>query len=155
MSLSLLILLTGCTALTGGNKVSPDQSGEDYVIVEQAAKDMPEMLVERRDPELGGNDSPKLTIETQTSTKAARKIVQGYRIQLLTTRDRQQADSLAKVWSDELDMKVYKSYEAPFYKLRVGNFEDENDAQDLLSDLRGQGFGNAWTVPDRIFLDRD
>ncbi len=148
------LLLTGCVALTGlsgGQKPETNDSG--YVLVEQAVDDMPEMAVPQKEPDLHGEEGPKREIQDTSEKPVTRKVIQGFRIQLLTTKSKEEADSLASAWSNELDMKVYKPFESPYFKLRVGNFPTEGDADELLDELKRKGFGNAWVVPDRIYLD--
>ena len=162
-SISKIILLIsvlffiGCAAITGTQKTTANEAPKSsYILVNQATEDMPEMIVEPLDPEKQDSpDGPKLPIAHSGNTNVSRKIIQGFRIQLLTTRNKAEADSLAILWSNELDMKIYKPFESPYFKLRVGNFESEGHADELLEELRRAGFDGAWLVPDRVYLDSD
>lgn len=81
---------------------------------------------------------------------------QGYRIQLFSTRDVSQADSLAnefRFWAeevfDEYVPKVYVLFRQPYYKVHIGNFHFQDRAQQLNRFLK-QYYPDAWVVPDQI-----
>ena len=56
----------------------------------------------------------------------------GYRLMLLSTSDRDLAMRLrTRLLSQYPEHKVYMAYQAPFIKLKMGNFENRDDAEDL------------------------
>ncbi|MCX8111700.1 MAG: SPOR domain-containing protein [Bacteroidia bacterium] len=76
--------------------------------------------------------------------------VPGYRIQLITTAVRAEADSMRFFLLENYpEQSVYMLYEAPLYKLRVGDFLDRKEAEVWLERYR-QVFSGAFIVPDKI-----
>jgi hypothetical protein len=77
--------------------------------------------------------------------------IPGFRIQILFTGDIEQAnqtrDSAAMLLPDEW---VYVVYDAPYYKVRVGNFTEKMEANPLQKKLISMGYKDAWIVPDHI-----
>jgi len=77
--------------------------------------------------------------------------IPGFRIQILFTQDIDQAnqnrDSVAALLPEEW---AYIVYDAPYYKVRVGNFQDRIAANPLLKRLISLGYGDAWIVPDYV-----
>jgi len=76
----------------------------------------------------------------------------GFRVQILFTQDIDQAtqlrDSLDSLFPDQW---VYTVYDAPYYKVRVGNHDDRQTAAQIVKRLTSFGFKDAWIVPDNIF----
>jgi hypothetical protein len=45
---------------------------------------------------------------------------------------------------------VYVVYDAPVYKIRVGDFVNRYEANQRLPEFTEKGYRDAWIVPDRI-----
>jgi len=80
----------------------------------------------------------------------------GYRIQILSTRDMSRADSVAKkfrFWADKAMSQyvpqAYVLFRQPYYKVRVGNFEVYKQAS-RLNRLLKKKYPGAWVVHDNI-----
>lgn len=83
----------------------------------------------------------------------------GYRVQLLTTRNVAEADSLKMnflIWSSEnidgYSPESYVLFQQPYYKVRVGDFRDKQKANDFSRMIKNK-FPEAWVVHDRIEPD--
>lgn len=83
-------------------------------------------------------------------------IYQGYRIQILSTRDVEYADStLAEFekWADETiadySPRGYVHFRQPYYRVRIGDFQDRDRAIEL-SRLIKFKYPDAWIIHDRI-----
>lgn len=79
----------------------------------------------------------------------------GYRLMLLSTSDRDLAMQLrARLLRQYPEHKVYMAYQTPFIKLKMGNFEHKEDAEDLKKQLVRQKLtpGNIYIVPETIEL---
>jgi hypothetical protein len=81
---------------------------------------------------------------------------QGFRIQILSTQNRDDAEIMLenyKIWlaSQQLDInpKGYIQFRAPFFRVHVGDFYDRNLALDLVTRMKGQ-FPDAWVVADTV-----
>ncbi|MDI6765297.1 MAG: SPOR domain-containing protein [Bacteroidota bacterium] len=77
--------------------------------------------------------------------------IQGFRLQVLFTPDIQHANRLRDELTDRLsDTWTYIVYDAPYYKIRVGNYLDRTSAAAMMKKLNGMGYKDAWIVPDKI-----
>ncbi|MCD6357610.1 MAG: SPOR domain-containing protein [Thermoproteales archaeon] len=113
---------------------------------------MPTVVVDAKEPPVPATATDtifpgKLSEKTVAPTHG---IVQGFRIQLLTTGNRAEADSLADEFQKRLGQKVYHIYDPPLFKLRVGDFADETEAGEALDKIKKEGFPDAWIVRDKV-----
>jgi septal ring-binding cell division protein DamX len=76
--------------------------------------------------------------------------ISGYRIQLLATTSAAEADSFKMEISKLIRNEIYIIFEAPNYKVRIGNFLHRNNAQRALDEIQAMGFQQAWVVRTRI-----
>jgi hypothetical protein len=78
--------------------------------------------------------------------------VSGYRIQIAFYTDRNQARVSENKFNQEFsnyNAKSYSLYQQPYWKIRVGDFYREIDAQELLYEIR-KSFPDAFVVSDYI-----
>ena len=75
---------------------------------------------------------------------------EGYRVQVLATRYFERADSLAVIMKNTVSDSVYVDFEAPNYKVRIGDFIDRDSAESLQQDLVQMGYNSAWILRTRI-----
>lgn len=84
-------------------------------------------------------------------TTAVPETIPGFRVQVLLTQDIDHAvqikDSVEHLLSDEW---VYIVFDSPYYKVRLGNYEDRASANPALKRLGSLGFKEAWIVPDNV-----
>ena len=76
--------------------------------------------------------------------------IEGFRVQVFATQDRNRADQLQRELVLKFDEKVYIIFEAPNYKLRVGDFLDRENAEILRMRLVSSDFPSSWIVRTRI-----
>ncbi len=158
----ILISFSGCSATSFTGKKKPVKTGSEsrYLTISEADKAYPPMVVEKKDPEKTVTKKSEIVTgqkstaqsNTKQQSKGERTVAQGYRIQLLTTEERELCDSLKTQWEADLGLTIYRSFESPYYKLRVGDFETEDKAKELLRDLQKRKFDNVWIVRDRVFI---
>ena len=79
----------------------------------------------------------------------------GYRVQLLATPNYQEADSLLNTVREEFqtEASAYLVYDSPNYKIRVGNCDTRNEAEELQTLAKQKGYRYAWIVRSTIFPD--
>ncbi|MEA2076904.1 MAG: SPOR domain-containing protein [Candidatus Marinimicrobia bacterium] len=76
----------------------------------------------------------------------------GYRIQLISTQDLNEAIKI-KAQADSLySMPVYVDFEPPNYKVRIGNYITNEEAMSMKTVMRNRGFKYAWVVPSKIVV---
>ena len=90
------------------------------------------------------------SFEFVLSLDSIQSVSEGYRVQVLATRYFERADSLAVIMKSTLSDSVYVDFEAPNYKVRVGDFIDRNSAESLQQDLVKMGYNSAWILRSRI-----
>jgi len=77
----------------------------------------------------------------------------GYRLMVLSTNDRQQVlsvrSNLIRLYPEH---KVYMIFQSPFIKLKLGNFLEKKDAEDLRKQLVRDKVvtGNIYLLPETI-----
>ena len=77
--------------------------------------------------------------------------IPGFRIQVIATREIDQANAVRDSLESLLPAEwSYTVYDAPYYKVRVGNYPDRASAASTLRRLAVAGFGDAWIVPDNV-----
>ncbi|MES2776105.1 MAG: SPOR domain-containing protein [Bacteroidota bacterium] len=75
----------------------------------------------------------------------------GYRIMVLNTTDRELAyKTKGQLLSRFPDHSVYMSYQAPFFKLKAGDFIKKEDAEDLRKRLSSMMPKGVFVVPEII-----
>ncbi|HEY2924923.1 MAG TPA: SPOR domain-containing protein, partial [Candidatus Eisenbacteria bacterium] len=75
-----------------------------------------------------------------------------WRVQVFVTQDRGQADRMAKEAQERLRVRAHIAYEASQYKVRLGDYGTEDEAQPLRERAVRSGFPGAFRVrcaPDR------
>ena len=94
---------------------------------------------------------PKMEKEkSENRTDTTQIIVEGFRVQVLATRTRDNADQLRKTLADGYAEEIYIVFEAPNYKVRMGNFFDRKQAEKFRQILVKKGYPSAWIIRTRI-----
>jgi len=83
-----------------------------------------------KDPRLDVLSQKQAFINKRTSVLTSNGKVKGFRIQITSTNSRDRAfNAKAAVQSKFPDQKVYTTYQAPLFKVRVGDFLKREDAE--------------------------
>jgi hypothetical protein len=89
----------------------------------------------------------------ELTTRESRRYVQGFRIQVINSPDRTKVFAAkVTVYEQFPDWKSYLLYQSPNYKLRVGNFKTQEEAQDALKQLSKLFPAGLYIIPDVIEL---
>jgi len=92
---------------------------------------------------MGGIDS--------SSIDTTKKELDGFRVQVFATRYSQSADSLKTILESQTDKNIYIVFDAPVYKVRIGNFVSRNEAEKFQNDVKKKGYKSAWIVRSKVF----
>jgi SPOR domain len=93
----------------------------------------------------------KKKAEINKKAADAKKPSKGYRIQVLNTTDRTQALSIkSKLLTLYPDQKTYLMYTAPYFKIRIGNFVERSEADDLKKELARMFPTGVFVIPSEI-----
>jgi hypothetical protein len=89
----------------------------------------------------------------EVTTRETRRYVQGFRIQVMNSPERAKVlAAKARVFEQFPDWKPYLLYQSPNYKLRVGNFKTQEEAQDAMKQLSKIFTTGLYVIPDVIEL---
>ena len=76
--------------------------------------------------------------------------IEGFRVQVFATQDRRKADILQKELASKFKEKIYIIFEAPNYKLRMGDFLDRDKAEILRMELAASNYPSSWILRTKI-----
>ena len=125
----------------------------DVLFSQNNASFNPDLLV---DPEPRWPEILNPLSDNEVKTSASRSLdsniteIEGFRVQIFATQDRNKADQLQEELALKFDEKIYIIFEAPNYKLRIGDFLDRDDAEILRMRLVSSDFPSSWIVRTRI-----
>ena len=94
----------------------------------------------------------KLPGEEEEEDIPADSTLDGYRIQILTTRDPEEADTLQAQLQGSFPGEVYVTYDPPNYKVRVGNYINRPLAEESQVRLKRMGFRRAWVIRTKVLV---
>lgn len=109
--------------------------------------------------EVQTNEQPRITELVKAWANANRTSgrISGWRVQVLSTTDRQQADAAKARFRNEYpNLAADWTHERPYYKLRVGAFRTKLEAMALIAEIRdfypGCYPAQDANIPPRDFL---
>lgn len=92
----------------------------------------------------------------EATTRESRRNVPGFRIQVINTTDRTAAiQAKTKVYTLYPELKAYLLYQAPYFRLRVGNFVIRKDAEQMQARLSKEFKQNLFIVNDVVEVNPD
>ncbi|MBL0057485.1 MAG: hypothetical protein IPP31_15235 [Chitinophagaceae bacterium] len=138
--IGLIALSLFISSMIWAQPAQPDSSMTSKVVV---IKDPRLLILERKETEFN-------TIGT--------KLAKGYRLLVLKSNDRDYSMKVRSLLLQNFpDQKVYMTFQAPFIKLKFGNFTDKADAEkyrDMI--LRGKYVtNNIYVVPEVVEVKTD
>jgi hypothetical protein len=117
-----------------------------------ASADSANPVVVEKDPRIEQLVRKQIEIN-EVTTRESRRFVAGFRIQVMNSPDRAKVFAAkAKVFEQFPDWKPYLLYQSPNYKLRVGNFKTQEEAQDAMKQLSKLFPSGLYVIPDVIEL---
>ncbi len=99
------------------------------------------------------NLSAATTKQTIPDSLKQYKEVDGFRVQIFAGRDIQaatMAETQAREDFEKHGLKVYLIFEAPFYKVRVGDFTDRNEAENARDLAKRLGYKSAFVARSKV-----
>jgi hypothetical protein len=89
-------------------------------------------------------------IESHRLIIARKPFMEGYRIQIYNGNNREDANKVKSEFYGRFPgMRCYVSYQQPYYKVRVGDYEDQGEAKPDLKKM-AQYYPSSFLVPDQI-----
>ena len=106
-------------------------------------------VVVNKDPRLDILTQKQALINKRSQMMTSNGLYKGYRLQLLSTNNRNQAFKLKyDLLTNFPDQKAYVSYQAPYFKVKFGNFLHRDEAEKIRKQL-------SKTYPAGVFIVED
>jgi hypothetical protein len=150
--LVLLALAAGCTP-------APPMQEDEKDRLAQAEKDFDPLAQDREKPIVIQEASPEAqALETPQEDQqvappadislgpARPGLIQGYRVQIFLSDDLREAARVMAEARESFQEEVYLEYDAPYYKVRVGDCRTEGEGQQLLEVAHRLGYRDAWLM---------
>lgn len=80
-------------------------------------------------------------------------MVEGYRVQVYATQNISEADSILSLADSLFNGETYLQFDAPYYKIRVGNLKSRANAETLQIATRKNGFPRSWVLRTSVFVN--
>ncbi|HMH34289.1 MAG TPA: SPOR domain-containing protein [Puia sp.] len=107
-------------------------------------------VVVKKDPRIDMLVKKQVQINEET-TRDSRRNVPGYRIQVINSSDRNKVFAVkTQVYQKYPDLKPYLIYQAPNYKLKLGNFRTSEEAEPYLQQLTKLFSSGVYIIHDII-----
>jgi hypothetical protein len=85
--------------------------------------------------------------------KASSRTAQGFRLLVVNTNNRQEAiNAKSKIYTAYPELKAYLIYQAPYYKLKAGNFKTRAEAEPYRKALNAQFPKGVFIINDTVEL---
>jgi hypothetical protein len=112
-------------------------------------------IVVHKDPRLDSLVQRHIA-SNEYNLRHTKRYVQGYRIQVISTRDREKAiETKTLMFREFPKLKSYLIYQSPNYRLKVGNFTEREEADAYLSEMQKVLTSPAYVVHDVIEISGD
>ena len=155
------LLMLGCSTSQFGWKVEGEQKKASETKQGDIVEDFDPLTLEDDDIEIAAvpnavkRDTAQIAVQTTSaddmqSEEAQAVEVDGFRVQLLTSGDYQRAREEKTKAMMRFDIPVYLQFEAPLYRLRIGDCVDRKAAEELRQKAIGLGYSGAWILPSKV-----
>jgi hypothetical protein len=116
----------------------------------ERAREQPEAGTTEPTRDSGGASAATAPIEFDRTER-----VMGYRLQVYSTTNIDDAGARRDYLRAVLDSaQIDMVFDAPYYKLRLGNFTDRLQAEEYKTELQSKGVNEAWIVRDKVLTTR-
>ena len=105
--------------------------------------------------EIPQEDQPSPGLPGDSLSMSHPGVTQGYRVQIFLSDSLQEAVRVMAEARKRFEEEVYLEYDAPYYKVRVGDCQTESGGQKLLKAAHGLGYKDAWLVYTMISLTEE
>jgi len=160
----LLFFITSCSTSQFGWKSEPkpegkSSKGKEYVEdFDPLTLDEEDIVVSpREESPINKEDREDIAKQAPSEDLVIHEggMIQGFRVQLLATADENQARDAKKKAIFKFQSGVYLVFEAPHYKLRIGDCATRKEAEELKKEAFRNGFRDAWIVPSKVYQLKD
>ncbi len=112
-----------------------------------------ELLSSEKKSETSGRLYDEIYQSSHDSVVLQEEIVQGFRIQMYSSSNYDEANKMKLYLQEHITPdSVYIIFDAPVYKVRIGDFRNRYEANQRLLQLISEGHRDAWVVPDKVII---
>lgn len=116
-----------------------------------ATKKNVDTIVVSKDPRLDVLTQKQAVINRRSKLMTSNGLYKGYRLQVLNSNNRNQAFKLKyDLMQAYPDQKAYVSFQAPYFKVRFGNFLKRDEAEKMRKVLQKTYTAGVFVVEDAI-----
>ena len=108
-------------------------------------------IIVNKDPRLDILTQKQALVNKRSQMMTSNGLYKGYRLQLLSTNNRNQAFKLKyDLLTNYPDHKAYVTYQAPYFKVKLGNFLKKEDAQKMRKQISKNFPSGVFLIDDAI-----
>ena len=108
-------------------------------------------IIVNKDPRLDILTQKQIVINKRAQYQLSTGLYKGYRLQLLSSNDRNQAFKLKYALMNKFpEYKSYVVYQAPYFKVRLGNFMKKEDAEKARKQVAKNFSAGIYIVEDAV-----
>ena len=124
--------------------------GKSFAQNDSFAK-MKDTIIVNKDARLDILTQKQALVNKRSQMMTSNGLYKGYRLQLLSTNNRNQAFKLKyDLLTNFPDQKTYVSYQAPYFKVKFGNFLHRDEAEKMRKQLTKAYPAGVFIVEDAI-----
>ncbi len=90
----------------------------------------------------------------QPPAEIENRLVDGFRIQIISTKEIESANRAKQIAMErfgDLNVNFYLEFDSPYYKVRLGDFQDREAAEKVREIVRTRGYPKAWIVKAKVW----
>jgi hypothetical protein len=120
------------------------------MFLQASAQTSENTVVVHKDPRLDMLVNKQIEIN-EITTRNARRFAPGFRILVISSNNRNKVtEAKTRIYRQFPELKAYMLYQSPFFRLKVGNFRDRDEAEEYLRDISRLFDGGVYIVPDTV-----
>ena len=154
-----LSLIIGCASSKKGEVVTPETDNRSRLDETFDPLSLNDDDLKFKEPEIKVDEEsprylPLQAIETDTLQSPLNELIEGFRVQLLSTKDLEnatRAKAIAVEQFSDVQVKFYLEFDSPYYKVRLGDFKTREMAENTRELVRSRGYPKAWIVKSKIW----
>jgi len=126
------------------------QKPKETITIDTTKTKEPIIIFEEEAPETMKVEKTPEILKKPEEIVVKKQPVYGYRVQIFAFESMERAEAAAEEARIRLDLPVYVEYVPPFYKVRVGDFIEREEAERIRDKLRLTGYPDAFLVETLI-----
>lgn len=112
-------------------------------------------VIIHKDPRLDMLVNKQIEIN-EITTRHSRRSAPGFRLLVISSNNRNTVtDAKTKIYRQFPELKAYMMYQAPFFRLKVGNFREREEAEGYLAGVQALFDNKVYVVPDTVEIRPD